>query len=170
MLRLDLARLGREGSLQVSARIAPDDALWDDLGVELREPVEVDLRASLAGTGQVVVRGSLKAALGQECRRCLEPVSGGLSVEVTLVFVPSDDPGAEDDDEARVFDTRASDLDLSVPVREELIFAIDPFVVCDPTCKGLCPRCGTNLNTDSCDCTLDELDPRWDALRALKNE
>lgn len=170
MLRLDLARLGREGSLEVSARIPPDDALWEDLGVTLREAVEVDLRASMAGTGQIVVRGSLKATPDQECRRCLEPVSGETDVDVTLVFVPSDDPAADEDDDARVFDAGASELDLSVPVREELIFAIDLFVVCDPECKGLCPRCGTNLNTDSCDCTMEEPDPRWDALRSLQNE
>ena len=170
MLRFDLSRLERDGSLEVSARIPPDDPLWEHLAVKLREAVEVDLRGSVAGTGQIVVRGSVVAPLEQECRRCLESVSGEVETELTLVFTASDDPDLEEDDDVRVYDAAAPELDLSEPVREELIFAIDPFVVCDPECKGLCPQCGTNLNTDSCDCTVDEPDPRWDALRSLQKE
>ena len=80
------------------------------------------------------------------------------------------EPLAVDVADAPVFDAGASELDLSESIREELIFAIDPYVVCDPECKGLCPRCGVNRNTDSCECTEDEVDPRWDALRALQKE
>lgn len=170
MLRLDLARLGREGSVPVEARIPSDDPLWDDLGVTLEEPAEIRLRASLAGTGEVVVRGDVATKVVQDCRRCLEPVSGELSLEVTMVFVSSDTPGAEDDGDARVFDAGGSELDLSVPMREELVLSIDPYVVCDPECKGLCPRCGVNRNSETCDCSDEEIDPRWDALRALQKE
>ena len=87
-----------------------------------------------------------------------------------MVFAASDLPGVVEDGDARVYDAGAAELDLKEAVREELILAIDPFVVCDPECKGLCPKCGVNRNTDSCDCTTDEPDPRWDALRSLQNE
>jgi len=170
MLRLDLARLDREGSVSIEGQIPSDDPLWETLGVSLEDLAEVRIRASLAGTGEVVVRGEVVTSFVQECRRCLEAVPGTLSTEVTMVFVPSDSPGAEDDGDARVFDARASELDLSVPMREEVVLAIDPYVVCDPECKGLCPRCGVNRNSETCECTEEEVDPRWDALRALQKE
>lgn len=170
MLRLDLARLDREGSVGVEALVPADDPLWNDAGVAFDGPVNVRLRASIAGSGEIVVRGSAEADLRQECRRCLKPVAGRLEQELTLVFLPDDMPGVDDEGEARVFDARAVELDLSEPVREEVILAIDPYVVCDPGCKGLCPQCGTNRNVEDCDCTTDEADPRWDALRALKEE
>ena len=170
MLRLDLVRLDREGHGVVEARIPPDDPLWEDMGVKLVDPVEIRLRATVAGTGEVVVLGDMSTRLVQECRRCLESVAGGVDADVTMVFVPSDTPGAEDDGDARVFDGGASEIDLSVPVREELLLAMDLFVVCDPECKGLCPQCGVNWNTDSCECTEDKSDPRWDALRTLQKE
>jgi uncharacterized protein len=170
MLRLDLVRLDREGTVSVEGRIPADDPMWEKLGVSLKDPAEVRARASLAGTGEVVVRGDVATGFVQECRRCLETVPGTLSAEVTMVFVPSDSPGAEDDGDARVFDARASELELIEPMREEVVLAIDPYVVCDPKCKGLCPRCGVNRNTDTCECAEEEIDPRWDALRALQKE
>ena len=170
MLRLDLAKLGREGSAQVDARVPADDPLWHETEVAFDGPVDVRLRATHAGTGEIVVRGTVKGRLRQECRRCLEPVPGKFSEEVTMVFVPSTSEGAEEDGDVRLFDDHVAELDLSDSVREEILLSIDLFVVCDPDCRGLCPQCGVNRNIESCSCTTEESDPRWDALRALKEE
>lgn len=170
MLRLDLFRLDREGSVRVEAEIPPDHELWDKSDLAFGGPVRVRLRAIHAGTGEVVVRGTVEAELEQECRRCLEPVTGRVELELTMVFAASAEPGAEEDDgDVRSYEADAGELDLKDAVREELILAIDPFVVCDPECKGLCPRCGANLNEEACDCTGEEADPRWDALRSLES-
>jgi uncharacterized protein len=170
MLRLDLAKLEREGSAQVDARVPADDPLWHETEVVFDGPVDVCLRATHAGTGEIVVRGTVKGRLRQECRRCLEPVAGKFSEEVTMVFVPSTSEGVEEDGDVRLFDDHVAELDLSDSVREEILLAIDLFVVCDPDCRGLCPQCGVNRNIESCSCTTEESDPRWDALRALKEE
>lgn len=170
MLRLDLVRLEREGSAHIDVQIPADDPLWEGLEASFAGPVGVRLVGTFAGSGEVVVRGGVQAELQQECRRCLEPVRSRLDEELTMVFVPSDSPGAEEDGDARLFDGDGAELDLSDPVREEVALSIDLFVVCDPECKGLCPRCGTNLNQETCSCTDEEPDPRWDALRALKEE
>jgi uncharacterized protein len=162
--------LEREGSLQIEARIPPDDPLWTDLEVAFSGPVHVRVRASRTGSGEIVVRGTVEAPLDQECRRCLEPVPGALAEEVTLVYLPATEPGMEDDGETRLFEEGAGELDLGVALREELILAIDPYVVCRPECRGLCPQCGANLNNETCNCISGESDPRWDALRALKEE
>jgi len=168
MLRVDLGRLGREGSVLVEAQVPADDGLWRDSEMRWAGPVDVRLRAAYAGTGEVVVRGTLHGALEQECRRCLQPVQQQLDDELTLVFVS--DVSGEDTDEgdAFVFDPVGGSLDLSEAVREEVILAMNPYVVCDPKCRGLCPRCGKNLNEGPCDCAEAEDDPRWEALRALK--
>jgi uncharacterized protein len=171
MLRLDLSRLDREGTLQLDARVPPDDDLWKEMEVGFAEPVEVGLTATIAGSGEVVVRGTIRASIEQECRRCLEPIGTEFEEDVTWVFVAAEDPeSVEVDDEVRFYEPGAGELDLSYAVREEIILNTDRYVVCDPECKGLCPKCGTNLNEGECDCTFDEPDPRWDALRSLKKE
>jgi uncharacterized protein len=169
MLKVDLGRLDREGTVLVVAQVPADDALWHDSGIVWDGPVDMRLKASYAGTGQVVVRGRVKGTLAQECRRCLRPVAGKFDEEVTLVF--DADATAEEDDggEAFVFDPLSGNLDLSEAVRGEVILAMNPYVVCEPECRGLCPRCGANLNEGACGCTAEEQDPRWEALRALKD-
>ncbi len=169
MLRIDLDRLAREGSLEVEADVPVDAPLWLDSGVTWREPVHVALRASYAGSGEVVVRGSIRGVLAQECRRCLEPVHGDFLQEMTVAFVSQGAVGAEEDEGILLYDP-AEALDLGRAVREEVILAVDPYVVCDPACQGLCPRCGANRNVEACACVDEELDPRWEALRVLKKE
>ena len=139
MLSLDLGRLGREGSVLVEARLPTDTPLWDESGIEWAGPVEVRLKASHAGTGEVVVRGVLEGSLLQVCRRCLEPVPGRFEHAVTLVFLSSDTPGVEDDGSTHVFDAGA-EFDMSNAVREELVLALDKYVVCDPDCRGIAIR------------------------------
>ncbi len=170
MLTLDLARLDREGSLPVEADVPADDPLFEDVGFALGEPMRVRLRATAAGTGEVVIRGTLETALELQCRRCLEPVSRAWSREVTWVWAPTDELDDDEDSDVRPLAATESSLDLAGAVREELILEADPLVVCRKDCRGLCPVCGINRNVETCECTLDEPDPRWDALRALKNE
>ena len=169
MLSLDLTRLDREGSVELNACFPAASALWEGSGVEWDGSVEVKLTASLAGSGEIVVRGSLDGRLKQECRRCLEPVGSEVGHELTLVFVSADEKGAEDDDGVHVYG-QGTEIDLSNAVREEVVFAVDPYVICKSDCKGLCSRCGINRNKQTCDCTEDHTDPRWEALRVLKEK
>jgi uncharacterized protein len=170
MLLLDLARLDREGSLRVQGQIPPDDPLFEGTGVRLGAPLRVDLKATESTSGEVVVRGTIEGTLAQECRRCLDPVDVPLREEVTFVFSPPDLLGGEDDGEIRVLPAGELELDLSEPIRDEVVLAAPTYTLCDPECKGLCPHCGADLNETTCDCGATEPDPRWDALRALKNK
>jgi uncharacterized protein len=170
MLRLDLARLEREGSVHIQADVPADDPIWEGTALGFEAPVSVSLRAQLAGSGEIVVRGSVRGVLRSECRRCLDPVRTEVHEDVTLVYAPQD-LLSDDEVDVRPIPVRARELDLGEAIREELMLDLDPFVLCDPECKGLCPRCGVNWNQQTCDCVDVELDPRWDVLRrALKNE
>ena len=54
------------------------------------------------------------------------------------------------------------------PLVEELIVSETPFnVLCDEECQGLCAICGSDLNTGSCGCREDNIDPRWEKLKQL---
>jgi uncharacterized protein len=169
MLRVDLGQLDREGSVVAEANVSAEDELWNDTDLRWDGDVAVKLRATFAGTGEVVARGGIEGRLRQECRRCLKPVTTTFAQDLTLVFV-SDGSEEEGDGGAYGFDPADAELELGEAVREEVVLAVNPYVVCDPECKGLCSRCGADLNEGPCDCSENEVDPRWEALRNLKSE
>ncbi len=98
-----------------------------------------------------------------ECARCLAPLDGvfSLDFERTVVaegVLSEERLGAEDEDEYIV--VRGTSLDVDEPLMEELSLSFPTKLVCSEECKGLCPRCGKNLNEGTCDCPAKEIDPR----------
>jgi uncharacterized protein len=58
-------------------------------------------------------------------------------------------------------------MDLTEPVRQALLVAVDMRPLCREDCKGLCPECGGNLNEVDCGHEPVVEDGRWAALREL---
>lgn len=163
MLRIDLAAV-REGPVAVADRIAPDDPLVKATGLALAAPIAVGGRLSTAGDDKFYWQASLETVVRAQCRRCLAPVDVPISESLGLVFVSEEEAGDEDD--CYVVPRRASVLDLSEAVREELLLAVPQYAVCRDDCRGLCRRCGADLNAGPCGCA-PETDPRWEALTKL---
>lgn len=166
MLQIDLYRLRREGRTRLDAEIAPGDAFWQDLDVVPAAPLEVRLDAQQAGE-DVVVRGALRGEFELACRRCLEPVTVSIDEEIGLLFREGEQ---EEDGEVLSLPETGTELDLSGPVREQVLLAVPRFAICREGCRGLCPQCGTSWNVATCDCTEDETDERWAPLRRLKKD
>ncbi len=62
---------------------------------------------------------------------------------------------------------RGVDINPAALVWEEFSLAIPIAALCKKNCKGLCPVCGGNKNTEPCSCATGEGDPRLAALRGL---
>ena len=64
----------------------------------------------------------------------------------------------------------ANQIDLTDDVRDYLILTIPIKKLCKDDCKGLCYKCGSDLNKGDCDCKYEEIDDRWKALLDLKKK
>lgn len=170
MLKLDLPRLERDGSLSFEAAVPADDPLWEGSDLRFEGDVHVRGRASVSGSGEIVVQMHVEAARVAECRRCLDPVRIPLERDVVLVYGDADEVEEDEDSDIRPLAGDVMTLELGDALREELILATDRWVECRTDCAGLCPICGVNRNEETCECSPDEPDPRWDALRALQSE
>jgi uncharacterized protein len=53
-------------------------------------------------------------------------------------------------------------------LREQVLLALPMKALCNVDCKGLCPTCGTNLNSTSCDCPKEQYSQHRDQLLELK--
>lgn len=96
--------------------------------------------------------------------RCAEPIQKPMSLSLHKILV-EDLQNREDADDEYVL-VQDSALDLSDLLREELLLFFPTKMLCKPDCKGLCCKCGKNLNDGPCDCQKD-VDPRLESLLQL---
>lgn len=169
MLGVDLGRLEQRHRLRIDEEVAPGDPRWDETGLRPVEPLVVGLDVTLTGR-DVLVRGRIAGVLAAECRRCLGEVRVPIDEAVTLLYRAGLDPVSAEAEEAYPLPDREREVDLWPALREHLLLAAPEFPVCGPDCRGMCGRCGANLNEGPCSCGEPEPDRRWAALRGLKLE
>ena len=150
MLLVDVRDL-RHGPVETVARIEPGDPLLEGLAVELAHPLDVDGRLQATAQGEYFWRGRLRGEVRGSCRRCLTPLTLPLDEEVGVMF--SADPESQEDPDVYPLAPTASAIDLGQAVREELALAVEAFPLCREDCKGLCPKCGADLNAGPCEHT-----------------
>lgn len=165
MLKLDLLRL-EHGPERIHETIPADHPMWDGTGLQLAEPVSLDLEATRAGES-VLVRGTVRTAVALACSRCLAPARREVDDQVSLFF----EPGLRDEDadgEVYPLPERGSELDLLGPIREEVLLRVPAYALCSEACRGLCPQCGGDRNQAACGCAPDVGRSPWDALKTIK--
>jgi uncharacterized protein len=120
-----------------------------------------------------ILGGRLQARLQVMCGRCLEPFTLPVDTQVELTYVPHPAQAASEEevelsqDDLTTAFYRDQTLDLGEMVREQFYLALPMSPLCREDCKGLCPRCGTNLNQGTCACDVRWEDPRLAGLRTL---
>lgn len=170
-MRIELENL--EGGKGDFAHVyQPDELNPIDERVNLSDPATINGQVRLAGN-QVSVDGHVDTRVQLECDRCLKPVELPVSADFALEYITGDDYASssaaaltEEELSVAVFDGEAIDVDEIV--KEQVLLAVPARTLCRPDCKGMCPECGTDRNTNECNCTPNEIDPRWAALKNLK--
>jgi uncharacterized protein len=136
-------------------------------------PVRARLRIEKHET-EVFVKGDLTAEAKLQCGRCLKDFQKSLSIPVEAVYHPVDELKGEDTHEIKSEELdmdfySGDELDLEVLLKEQIELNLPMKPLCSESCKGLCPECGTDLNTGRCSCNLEKTDPRFAALKKLIN-
>lgn len=167
---VDLSRL-EEGRLSQSFEIDPESPIPQGLEAEIHEPLTFDLEVRNPSGGTYVVTGRLTGAAMAPCRRCLVPTRIPIDVPLRLVYQEAGrdaKPGADSGDDDVVWLERgAQRIELDAQVRDRLFLETERFPICREDCRGICPRCGQNLNEGPCECALETVDSRWKALEGL---
>ena len=155
----------------------PEEGLEIDLeedlsieGISLVSPVKARLGVTKIDV-EVVVTGNLTAELEYACSRCLKSFRQIEDIPVSVVYHPAREVGSErhelHDDEMDMGFYTGEDLDTQELLKEQVMLNAQMKPLCDEACKGICPKCGTDLNTGSCTCEKKEIDPRLEVLKKL---
>jgi uncharacterized protein len=171
-MRIELDKLEETGD-SFAHHYEPEELALDEEDARLTKPPEVSGRVSRKGN-EVRLRGKLSASAEVDCDRCLKTVIIPIETEFDVTYFPAADYSASDAAELLEEDLNVSffegeTIDIDELVREQVLLALPARALCGDDCKGLCPVCGADRNTDSCDCDSREVDPRWAKLEKLVN-
>ena len=136
-----------------------------DLRYGISRPVTeaVVARGTVRNTaGVLLMTGNVTTTIHGICDRCAAEFSREIDFPIDVVLVT--ELASEENEDEWVFPLVGDSADLDDIVRTVFVLNLDSKLLCKEDCKGLCPRCGKNLNTDDCTCEK-ELDPRLAAFR-----
>ena len=119
------------------------------------------------------LKGRFAGKFQVPCARCVEPVEIPLAADFDLIFRPA---GADSEAPERSITAPETEIGyylrdsllLEDVLREQVLLSLPVRTLCKPDCKGLCPRCGQNRNSQPCSCEAGQSDPRWEALAGLR--
>ena len=122
------------------------------------EKVEIKLTAQFVKPNVHVV-GEIICHIDGFCDKCLNKTSKAVSLDFDQIFYKD----SSDEEDAYVYtDSR---LDITKAICDEIALSLPTSWLCKDDCKGLCPKCGVNLNEQQCSCDTS----RENAFSALKN-
>ena len=130
-------QLPEDGERLTGEEAADLEDIHDDVEIDKVSPVHYDVRAQLV-SGHLLVRGALKTRARLLCARCGHAFNQTVTEPAFIADIEVADPHQP--------------VDLTSEVRESILLALPSQPLCRVTCRGLCPRCGRNLNQGACRC------------------
>lgn len=132
----------------------------------VKEPVYIHIENT--GKRELLLTANSHVALNIPCDRCLTNVKIDFNIDISKridISKPFDE--TEDMDEFSFI--KDGSLDVDKLVYNEILVNLPMKVLCSENCKGICNRCGANLNSQTCDCDRTELDPRMSKILDVFN-
>ncbi|MDY6856423.1 MAG: DUF177 domain-containing protein [Thermodesulfobacteriota bacterium] len=125
--------------------------------LKLYSPISSTLKITKSHKN-IFIKGNIQTNLTLTCSRCLKESDYPLTSDLEYTFCPTNEEEFVDDLELRSEELEFSfykgeQIDLSQVIIEHIIIAIPLKPLCHVSCKGLCPKCGIDLNQDICECS-----------------
>lgn len=137
------------------------------MGEDIRFKCPVEVSVNIKNVGGVLrLSGRAQCVLLVSCGRCGEPLTEnvGFDIDESLVYEGSNVQISEDED---IIIFSGYRLELDEIVSNYVFMNLPIRYLCKEDCKGVCQKCGKNLNEGDCGCDKQEIDPRLEALKKL---
>ncbi|WP_427338576.1 YceD family protein [Caloranaerobacter sp. DY30410] len=137
-----------------------------DKGIELLAPVNID--GSIYRVDEdLFINATITYTYKESCARCLTEFSNKVSTVLLGRLVEQDSNVSEEEIDEILVVYKESVVDLQEFIVSAILLSLPMKALCDEACKGLCPKCGQNLNLQKCNCEDDFIDPRLEKLKEL---
>ena len=178
MLRVDVS-----GIIKSPGRVLTENLSYenDELYVcgrrlAAERPVSVKISCCYDGEGIIKVFGNISAVFKENCARCGKQTPLSLSVDFDECFLREHSDACTSDEYDDSYTFSGEVLDLASFVDDTIMLNYPLVTLCKEDCKGLCPKCGCDLNVESCNCNdenedtegLSEEEALMKSMEALK--
>ena len=119
---------------------------------------------------QIILEASTTADANFNCDRCGKEFKQTVKSKYKMIYLLRFVEDAQEEINISYLPPDTHIIDLSKDVREYMILSIPMKRLCKEDCKGLCVKCGSDLNEKQCECADAEIDDRWKVLTELKNK
>jgi uncharacterized protein len=140
------AQLIEQGTLQRTVEYYVCPAIEENTR---QQKLKVSFTATVAGS-EILVQGEITGEMVLDCCRCLEPFTSPVRIPIT-----------------QSYPVTTEEVDVEDEVRQLLLLHLPTKPLCKKECAGLCPHCGINRNTGTCQCSDAPIDNRWAKLNKL---
>lgn len=141
--------------------------------IELNEPFygKVSTKVTLNKlSDQIIMDVSSELSAEFECDRCTCKFANKISSNYQMIYMMKNDKLESEDINVTFINRETDKISLDNDVREFAILSIPMKKLCKDDCKGLCPRCGVDLNFEKCKCQKEEINPVWLPLIEIKDK
>ncbi len=129
----------------------------------------INMTLSNIEPGKALVEGSVDLKFKTVCDRCLTEVSTPLSISFHRVVTSPELQTEEDEEIDDLSCMEGYQLNVETFMYHEILSSWPAKILCKEDCKGLCMKCGQNLNTKDCGCDTFVPDPRMAVIQDIFN-
>ncbi|MHB9035128.1 MAG: YceD family protein [Armatimonadota bacterium] len=173
-MKLDISEIASHLGKRIHTDIDEPPIVDADSGVKCVKPITGEITFSNTGK-HILARGHFETTVEIECSRCLGPYLVELSLPIEEdLQIPGhtiealEEAELPEDEKEPLFVDYV--LDLTELLRQNISVAVPIKTLCSEECKGLCPRCGKDLNEGPCGCLPDAEESAFAALASLLEE
>ncbi|MCI9199007.1 MAG: DUF177 domain-containing protein [Lachnospiraceae bacterium] len=154
---------GKVKEIQVETELTQISSRMGDFPITEKTPVSLTLKN--LGMNKASVEGRMDLTLGMKCDRCLKAVPEKISLHFERQVAAPDEP-VEEEEDSQIF-MEGYRLNIDSLIKNECFMNLPTKVLCKPDCKGICMKCGKDLNTGECGCDTFVPDPRMARIKDI---
>ncbi|KGG81136.1 hypothetical protein Y919_02385 [Caloranaerobacter azorensis H53214] len=134
--------------------------------IELLAPVSID-GGIYRVDKDLFINATVIYTYKENCARCLTEFNNKVSTVLLGRLVEQENNISEEEIDEILVVYKDGIVDLQEFIVSAILLSFPMKALCDEACKGLCPKCGQNLNLQKCNCEDDFIDPRFAKLKEL---
>lgn len=153
-----------------------DRAWFPDRDIKSVGPIHSRIQLQKKGRDRILLTGELETIISLECDRCLETFTRSMSGEFRIDLELLDEGGRQPLEHGctlNEMDTlyiRQPEIDLFEVLNQQAYLFLPEKRICNDDCRGLCPRCGANLNKEKCRCQPEAKSSPFQVLAGMKRK